>query len=74
MSSPRPGPPPWYYDLDIPSYDFCKEMYHATGSFVTPGDCFQQERCVRIGYACDRQTLVDGLEAMSAFLAQKSQN
>lgn len=32
-----------YYDLDIPSYDFCKEMYHATGAFVTPGDCFQQE-------------------------------
>ena len=55
-----------YYDLDIPSYDFCKEMYHATGAFVTPGDCFQQERCVRVGYACDRQTLVDGLEAMSA--------
>ena len=63
-----------YYDLDIPSYDFCKEMYHATGAFVTPGDCFQQERCVRVGYACDRQTLVDGLEAMSAFLAQKAKS
>ena len=63
-----------YYDLDIPSYDFCKEMYHATGAFVTPGDCFQQEHCVRVGYACDRQTLVDGLEAMSAFLAQKAKS
>ena len=63
-----------YYDLDIPSYDFCKEMYHATGAFITPGDCFQQERCVRVGYACDRKTLVNGLEAMSAFLAQKARS
>ncbi len=49
-------------------------MYHATGAFVTPGDCFQQEHCVRVGYACDRKTLVDGLEAMSAFLAQKARS
>lgn len=61
-----------YYDLDIPSYDFCKEMYHATGAFVTPGDCFEQAHCVRIGYACDRQTLEDGLKAFGDFLAMKS--
>ena len=29
-----------YYDFDIPSYDFCTRMYHETGAFVTPGDCF----------------------------------
>ena len=27
-----------YYDFDVPSYDFCKQMYHQTGAFVTPGD------------------------------------
>lgn len=59
------------YDLDVPSYDFCREMYHATGAFVTPGDCFEQEHAMRIGYACDKETLQKGLEAVSAYLAQK---
>ena len=56
------------YDLDIPSYDFCKGMYRATGAFVTPGDCFEQPRSMRIGYACDQETLRKGLEAVSAYL------
>ena len=59
------------YDLDVPSYDFCREMYHATGAFVTPGDCFEQEHSMRIGYACDKETLQKGLEAVSTYLAQK---
>ena len=56
-----------YYDFDMPSYEFCKEMYHRTGAFVTPGDCFRQPHSVRIGYACDKQTLRDGLAALAAF-------
>ena len=56
-----------YYDFDIPSYDFCKRMYHATGAFVTPGDCFEQPHSMRIGYACDQQTLKDGLAALAEF-------
>lgn len=56
-----------YYDYDIPSYEFCKEMYHKTGAFVTPGDCFEQPHSMRIGYACDQQTLKDGLAAIAAF-------
>ena len=56
------------YDLDIPSYDFCKGMYRATGAFVTPGDCFEQPRSMRIGYACDQETLRKGLEAVSSYL------
>lgn len=58
-----------YYDLDIPSYEFCRRMYGETGAFVTPGACFEQEHCVRVGYACDKQTLADGLAAFGAFLA-----
>jgi len=60
-----------YYDLDIPSYDFCREMYQKTGAFVTPGDCFEQPHSFRIGYACDIQTLKDGLTAMSSYLKMK---
>ncbi len=56
-----------YYDYDIPSYEFCQEMYHKTGAFVTPGDCFEQPHSMRIGYACDQQTLKDGLAALAEF-------
>jgi len=60
-----------YDDLDIPSYDFCREMYQKTGAFVTPGDCFEQPHSFRIGYACDIQTLKDGLAAISSYLNMK---
>ena len=56
-----------YYDYDIPSYEFCKKMYHKTGAFVTPGDYFEQPHSMRIGYACDQRTLKDGLAAIAAF-------
>ena len=56
-----------YYDFDIPSYEFCERLYHGTGSFVTPGDCFEQPHSMRIGYACDAQTLKVGLAALADF-------
>ena len=58
-----------YYDFDIPSYEFCKRMYHETGAFVTPGDCFEQPHSMRVGYACDVNTLRDGLAAVTKFAA-----
>ena len=57
-----------YYDYAPDSYAFCTRMYHETGAFVTPGDCFEQPKSMRIGYASDVQTLRDGLAAISAFL------
>lgn len=57
-----------YYDYELPSYEFCERMYRETGAFVTPGDCFEQPRSVRIGYASDTGVLRDGLAAFSAFL------
>ena len=57
-----------HYDFDIPSHDFCQRMYHATGAFVTPGDCFGESRCMRVGYASSRRTLREGLAAVSAFM------
>ncbi len=56
-----------YYDLDVPSRELCHKMYHATGAFVVPGECFEQEFCMRIGYACDRDTLRKGLAAVSTY-------
>ena len=57
-----------FYDYALPSFDFCARMYRETGAFVTPGDCFEQPKSMRIGYASDTQTLRDGLAAVSAFL------
>ena len=56
-----------YYDFDVPSYDFCKRLYDETGAFVTPGDCFEQPKSMRVGYACDKKTLEDGLAALAKF-------
>ena len=56
-----------HYDLDIPSYDLCADMYKKTGAFVTPGDCFEEKRCFRLGYACDKATLENGLAAISEY-------
>ena len=57
-----------YYDADMDSYDFCRDMYYKTGAFVTPGDCFEQPKSMRIGYACDAETLRIGLKAISEYL------
>ena len=56
-----------FYDFDMPSRTFCERLYHETGAFVTPGECFGIEHCMRIGYASDRKTLEEGLAAMSGF-------
>ena len=61
-----------YYDLDIPSYEFCEEMYKKTGAFVTPGDCFEVPHGMRIGYAYGKQDLIDGLKAISEYIAMKT--
>lgn len=58
-------------DLDIPSRAFCEEMFHRTGAFVTPGECFELEHCMRIGYACDADTLKAGLAAVDEYIALK---
>lgn len=61
-----------YYDLDISSYEFCEEMYKKTGAFVTPGDCFEVPHSMRIGYAYGKQDLIDGLKAVSEYIAMKT--
>lgn len=59
-----------FYDFEMDSYEFCKDLYHQTGTFLTPGECFEEQQCVRIGYASDQQTLIDGLNAMGHYLTK----
>ena len=48
--------------------EFCTGLFKETGAFVTPGECFDEPHCFRIGYASDAGTLVAGLEAMDRFM------
>lgn len=59
-----------YYDLSVPSYDFCKGIYEKTGAFVTPGDCFGQPFSFRIGYACAKEELIAGLGAVAEYVTK----
>ena len=58
-----------YYDFDIPSREFCEDLLRKTGVFFTPGECFELEGCVRIGYAYDSKMLEDGLNKFSEYMA-----
>ncbi len=57
-----------HYACELDSYPFCERLLKETGVFVTPGDCFEQPKSMRIGYACDTAMLREGLTAFSAFL------
>lgn len=56
------------YDYAPQSVPFAERMLRETGAFVTPGDCFDQMKTLRVGYACDEETLRGGLAAMQGFL------
>ena len=60
-----------YYDKDIPSYDLCVRLIREKGLLFTPGECFEMEGCVRIGYAFDSKLLRQGLDKFSEFLKEK---
>lgn len=57
-----------YYGVDMDSYEFSKRLYHETGALVTPGDCFEEPGCVRVGYACKESELREGLAVMGDFI------
>ncbi len=61
-----------HYDLPIASRDLCVELLTETGVMFTPGSALGLEGCVRIGYANTPSILREGLDRVSAFLAQKS--
>ena len=59
-----------YYDKDIPSYDLCVRLIREKGLLFTPGECFEMEGSVRIGYAFDSKLLRQGLDKFSEFLRE----
>lgn len=57
-----------YYKKDMPSRELCVKLLEATGVMFTPGECFEIEHSVRIGYAFDSKTLKEGLDKFAEFL------
>lgn len=58
-----------YYDFDCSSRELCLDLINNHGLLFTPGDCFEFEKCVRIGYGCSTEELVAGLNKFSDYLA-----
>jgi len=56
------------YEAAVGSKDFCRGMYEYNGAFVVPGECFELEKCFRLGFAPRKDTLKAGLDAVSEFL------
>ena len=57
-----------YYKKDIPSRELCDRLIKETGVLFTPGECFEMEGAVRIGYAFDSKVLQEGLDLFAEFL------
>lgn len=60
-----------YYKNDMPSYDLCVKLLESKGVLFTPGECFEMEGAVRIGYAFDSKLLKQGLELFGEFLKEQ---
>ena len=61
-----------HYDLDIDSYSFCMELIKEKGVLLTPGDCFEESKTLRIGYASDTDELIEGLEKLGEYIAERA--
>ncbi|MBR4284289.1 MAG: aminotransferase [Anaerotignum sp.] len=59
-----------YYRKDMPSYDLCVKLLKSKGVLFTPGECFEMEGAVRIGYAFDSKLLKQGLDLFAEFLKE----
>ena len=51
-------------------HDLCVRLIKEKGVLFTPGECFEMEGAVRIGYAYDSRTLREGLEKFTEFLRE----
>lgn len=57
-----------YYRKNMSSRELCERLLRETGVLFTPGECFEMEGAVRIGYAFDSKVLKEGLDLFGAFL------
>ena len=54
--------------VDMPMEDFCLQLLQEYGVLLVPGNRFDRDGYVRLGFACEQETLIKGLEKLSQFL------
>ncbi|HEM3725361.1 TPA: aminotransferase [Streptococcus suis] len=54
--------------VDMPMEDFCLQLLQEHGVLLVPGNRFERDGYVRLGFACEQETLIKGLENLSQFL------
>lgn len=57
-------------DVPMTSREFCVDLLQKTGVMLTPGDAFDMEGYVRIGYANSPDILAAGLRRMGDYLSE----
>ena len=62
-----------FYDFDMTSEEFCEKIHKEKGVFLTPGFCFDIEKCARIGYAGEKTELTNGLKMLEEFANELEQ-
>jgi aspartate/methionine/tyrosine aminotransferase len=58
-----------HYDLPISSRDLCLRLIEKYSTLLAPGECFERENYLRLGFACDTELLRTGLNNLSALLS-----
>lgn len=56
------------YDLNVKSTELCKDLQQKTSVMILPGETFEYENFLRIGYGNNEIILKKGLELFSEFL------
>ncbi|MEX3014747.1 aminotransferase [Gymnodinialimonas hymeniacidonis] len=60
-------------DIPIPTREFCVDLVQQTGVMLTPGDAFDMEGYVRVGFANDPEVLRAGLRKLGQYLSHRFQ-
>ena len=58
-----------HYDLPVPSRRLCLDLVERYGTLLAPGECFEREGYLRLGFACDTEMLRTGQGHLGALLA-----
>ena len=59
-----------HYNLPVSSRQLCLDLVQRYSTLLAPGDCFEHENYLRLGFACDTEMLLTGLTNLSRVLAE----
>lgn len=59
-----------HYKLDISSEEFAKRLYEEKGVLTVPGTAFGRDKFLRIGFAGNKNELIEGLALLKEFIAE----